>query len=381
MRRVLLRARCGGSQGIRATHLFLLWLVVLLASWIFYIHYSSHSDLCRATTCALFTVYTGVWGKAPVVIRCGLSQALGDKGRELSLNHKTSPYRHPSKGTSIDEFRTMLIDFLKSRLGEVTNLQDLAQRHLSLADADRDGQVSLAEAKSLWALAHRDDFLLLVALRGTEHTPRLLGFCGDTFVTEYIRDGGLYGVPRLLDALAPAGLSRVFQGWFGPAWPHRARIAIGLLEFTEEVFHGSSGSFLLCEATPDIVARTDRHDAKVTGLHGIAPEASIRADLAARHCEAHTDCLFGSACHASCDRLAQRCLPDSLEPNLPRICRLLQDYLIDDCPMEVRDELKRQLGVCTALRGGRTRLELHHSLVLNGVKALLWKQISNAKDS
>jgi hypothetical protein len=75
---------------------------------------------------------------------------------------------------------------LQSNLGEQPSLTTLVGRVITLADVNKDGKVSLAEAKSVWALLQINEFLLMVALQEKEHTPKLLGFCGDLYVTERV---------------------------------------------------------------------------------------------------------------------------------------------------------------------------------------------------
>ena len=71
-------------------------------------------------------------------------------------------------------------------MGEQANLSDLVGLVMSVADANKDGQVSLPEARSAWALLQLNEFLLAVVLQDREHTPKLLGFCGDLYVMEKV---------------------------------------------------------------------------------------------------------------------------------------------------------------------------------------------------
>ncbi|XP_061436114.1 divergent protein kinase domain 1B-like isoform X2 [Lethenteron reissneri] len=407
--------------GLRVRHLFLVWLGVLVGSWVLYMQYSSYTELCRGAVCKIMVcdqykkgiiagsacsalceektlqfqrclsthptrqVYTGRWGKADVVIKCGLEEAF-----RLDLEPDSSPRRElvlfdkPIKGTSMDEFKEMLLHFLQTKLGNQPSLPELVSHLIALADVNRDGKVSLAEAKSAWALLQRNDFLLMAVLREREHAPRLLGFCGDTYVTERVGVTRLYGVapPWPLASVVPAWLSRAAErALLAPPWALRAKVSIGLLEFTEEVFHGAYGSFHVCEAGPAAFGHNERHDARLLDLGAVVPEAALREALAARRCDSDGDCVVGSDCRAACDRLARRCSPDAIQPNLPKVCALLAEYLLAGCPAHVAAELRRQLAVCTSLRGSANTMEVHHSLVLNNLKALLWKQISNAKEA
>lgn len=256
-------------------------------------------------------------------------------------------------------------------------------RVIVLADVNQDGKVSLAEAKSIWALLQINEFLLMVALQEKEHAPRLLGFCGDLYVTEHVGHSSLYRleVPLYLQPLVPEALSSSLNHWLAPAWPRRARITIGLLEFVEEVFHGSYGSFLICDASPRHVGYNANFDCKMADLRSVASEAVVRAYLRGRRCETNGDCTFGRDCTATCDRLVKQCNTEVVQPNLAKVCVLLQDFLLFGAPADLRGDLEKQLRTCVTLSGLASQMEVHHSLVLNNLKTLLWKKISNTQYS
>ncbi|KAK7896093.1 hypothetical protein WMY93_021418 [Mugilogobius chulae] len=336
------------------------------------------------TTTSTHQIYSGLWKERPVIIKCGLEDPVSADGiPESGLRHELSLFDKPTRGTSMDEFKDMLYNFLKTNLGEQPSLNTLVERVITLADINQDGKVSLAEAKSIWALLQINEFLLMVALQEKEHTPKLLGFCGDLYVTEQVGHSSLYRVevPHYLQALVPEALSSSLNHWLAPTWPRRARITIGLLEFVEEVFHGSYGSFLICDASPYHVGYNVKYDCKMANLRSVASEAVVRAYLKGRHCETNTDCTYGRDCTATCDRLVKQCNTEVVQPNLAKVCVLLQDFLLFGAPSDVRGDLEKQLRTCVTLNGLASQMEVHHSLVLNNLKTLLWKKISNTQYS
>lgn len=254
---------------------------------------------------------------------------------------------------------------------------------LLMADFNKDSRVSLAEAKSVWALLQRNEFLLLLSLQDKEHASKLLGFCGDLYVTEGVPHGSWPGavLPPLLQPLLPPALHRALQRWLAPAWPWRAKIAIGLLEFVEELFHGAYGTFYMCETTLANVGYTAHYDFRMADLQQVVPEAAVRRFLQGRRCERSADCTYGRDCRAPCDQLMRQCKGDLVQPNLAKVCELLRDYLLPGAPADLREELGRQLRTCTTLSGLASQVEAHHSLVLSHLKTLLWKKISNTKYS
>ncbi|XP_016325761.1 protein FAM69B-like [Sinocyclocheilus anshuiensis] len=405
---------------VKVKYLLVAWFGILVASWVIYMQYSSYSELCRGHICTMLIcdhyrrgiisgsvckslceektlslqrclsmspthqVYSAVWKEKAVLVKCGIEESMrGENGPDSPLWHENNLYDKPTRGTSMDEFRAMLHSFLKDSVGEQSSLGTLVTRVISLADVNGDGKVSLAEAKSVWALLQINEFVLMVALQDKEHAPRLLGFCGDLYVTEGVAHSALFRleVPGWLQPVFPEALSVAFNQWLAPAWPRRARITIGLLEFVEEVFHGVYGSFYICDASPRRVGYNEKYDFKMADLQSVASEATVKGFLRGRTCEANADCTYGRDCTATCDRLARQCNVEVVQPNLAKVCALLQDFLLFGAPLDLREDLEKQLRTCVTLSGLASQMEVHHSLVLNNLKTLLWKKISNTKYS
>ncbi|XP_048368567.1 divergent protein kinase domain 1B [Sphaerodactylus townsendi] len=406
--------------GIKVKYLFLAWLGIFVSSWVVYMHYSSYSELCRGHVCQMIIcdqyhkgiisgsmckdlcedhtlvfqhclssspthqVYSGLWKEKEVIIKCGVSEALKvDSSPDAVPRRDVVLFNKPTRGTSMDEFRDMLLNFLKSNLGDQPSLALLVNKIISVADVSQDSKLSLAEAKSIWALLQRNDFLLTLSLHEKEHTSKLLGHCGDLYITEKIAHTSLYSVdiPPFLQALLPSAIQRVVHQWFSPAWPRRAKIAIGLLEFVEEIFHGTYGNFYICETGFRNMGYNNKYDFKIIDLRKVATEMTIRRFLKGRHCEKNVDCTYGKDCMAPCDRLMKLCKSGVVQPNLAKVCALLQEFLLHGAPPDLREELQKQLKTCTTLSGLASQMEVHHSLVLNSLKTLLWKKISNTKFS
>ncbi|XP_037106405.1 divergent protein kinase domain 1A-like [Syngnathus acus] len=398
--------------------LFVCWLAVLVGSWVVYVEYSSYSELCRGRQCsaamcaryrdglvdgaacsslcdkntlelnkclsthATKQVYSSMWGDLEGVVRCQMDEApaYDVAGQMENRKEVVARFATPPKGTSVEKFREMILDHLKAKVDEEqANLGELSTRALAAADANKDGHISLAEARSSWALLQLDDFLLALALQERGHTPRILGFCGDLYVTEKIPNAPLYGVRA--PAWAPVWVRRATDRWFGPAWPHRAKISIGLLELVEDLFHGAFGSFLMCDLSAAHFGYTGRHDFRVADAQNIVPEATFQEAIRQQRCDKDTDCLYGVDCLTSCDLTKRRCTPEVAQPNLAKACRVLQEYVLQGAPSDIREELEKQLNACMALRGSAEQAEIQHSLVLNNLKTLLWKKISHNKDS
>uniref|UniRef100_A0A8C2ZLP9 Divergent protein kinase domain 1A n=1 Tax=Cyclopterus lumpus TaxID=8103 RepID=A0A8C2ZLP9_CYCLU len=354
---------------------------------------SACSSLCEKGTLYLgkcFTakpksqVYSGSWGDLEGVIKCQMEDAPHyDLGSEMEPRKESAAFNKPTKGTSVEKFREMILNHLKAKVGDQANLADLATQVLAITDANKDGHISLPEAHSTWALLQLNEFLLALVLQDREHTPKLLGFCGDLYVMEKVPHSPLYGVslPWIVEVWMPAGLRHSMDQWFTPSWPHKAKISIGLLELVEDVFHGTFGSFLMCDVSAASFGYNDRHDLKVMDARYIVPEAIFQEDIRQQRCEADEDCVYGADCLTSCDLTKHRCTPEVTRPNLAKACEALKDYVLRGAPSDVREELEKQLYACVTLKGSAEQMEIEHSLILNNLKTLLWKKISHTKDS
>ncbi|XP_055069828.2 divergent protein kinase domain 1A isoform X1 [Misgurnus anguillicaudatus] len=401
-------------------YLFFSWLAVFVGSWVVYVEYSSYTELCRGHECKnsicdkfqkgvidgsacnslcekenLYLgkclsakpsnqVYSGIWGDMEGIIKCQMEEVPQyDLGVELEPRKEFASFNRPTKGTSVEKFKEMVFSHLKAKVGDQANLQDLVTLVLGVADSNNDGQISLSEAHSAWALLQLNEFLLSVVLQDRGHTPRLLGFCGDLYVTEKVPYVPLYGIslPWLFELWIPGGLRRSIDQWAAPSWPRKAKIAIGLFELVEDVFHGTFGSFLMCDVSAAGFGYTERHDIKVVDARRIVPEVSFQEVMRERRCDEDSDCLYGRDCLTSCDLTKNRCTTEVTQPNLAKVCSTLKDYVLYGAPSDIKDELEKQLYACIGLKGATEQMEMEHSLILNNLKTLLWKKISHTKDS
>ncbi|KAF4117051.1 divergent protein kinase domain 1A isoform X1 [Onychostoma macrolepis] len=405
---------------VRVKYLFLTWLAVFVGSWVVYVQYSTYTELCRGRECksiicekyskgiidgsacsslceesslyfgrCLSTkpnnqVYTGSWGDHDGVIKCQLSDILHyELGEELEPKKEVALFDKPTRGTSVEKFKEMVASHLKAKVGEQANLSSLVSLILSVADSNKDGHISLPEAKSAWALLQLNEVLLAVVLQDREHTPRLLGFCGDLYVVERVPHTPLYGLslPWPMELWIPTGMRRNMDQWFTPSWPRKAKIFIGLLELIEDIFHGTFGSFLMCDMRASTFGYTDRHDLRLVDGRRVVAEEAFKQAMILQRCEDDEDCVYGVDCRTSCDRAEHRCMAEVAQPNLARACGALKDYLLRGAPVHLQEELEKQLYACMALKGSAEQMEMEHSLILNNLKTLLWKQISHTNDS
>ncbi|XP_058277681.1 divergent protein kinase domain 1A isoform X1 [Hirundo rustica] len=405
---------------VRIKYLFISWLVVFIGSWIMYVQYSTYTELCRghdcrkiicdkyrtgvidgsacSSLCAKETlyfgkclstkpnnqIYLGIWGNLQSVIKCQMEEATQrDFGTDPEPRKEIVLFDKPTRGTTVEKFKEMVYGLFKAKLGEQGNLSELVNLILSFADGNKDGRVSLPEAKSAWALLQLEEFLLMVILQDKEHTPKLMGFCGDLYVTERVEYTSLYGIslPWIIELLIPSGFRRSMDQWFTPSWPRKAKIAIGLLEFVEDIFHGPYGNFLMCDTSAKNLGYNDKYDLKMMDMRKIVPEMNLKEIIKDRQCDSDLDCIYGTDCRTLCDQSKMRCTTEVIQPNLAKACQLLKDYLLRGAPADIHEELEKQLYLCIALKVTASQMEMEHSLILNNLKTLLWKKISHTNDS
>ena len=106
----------------------------------------------------------------PGVVR-GLPSALlpaSSWGLEAGLPHRADAWR---RVPSLQQRAHVLPPLSpgpepQANLGDLPSLPALVGQVLLMADFNKDSRVSLAEARSLWALLQRNEFLLLLSLQG-----------------------------------------------------------------------------------------------------------------------------------------------------------------------------------------------------------------------
>ncbi|XP_002735748.2 divergent protein kinase domain 1A-like [Saccoglossus kowalevskii] len=395
-------------------------MLIFVCSWMGYLKYTSYMDLCRENTvkavicdryrkgiiagslceelCELNTVvFSKCHSHLPLqqvysgYIQIPETEKSQSKKIILKLNMdkilssdplvRESLYSKPEKGRSMDDFRVMLTAFLERKLGEGEH-SNLQSSIIDIADINYDGKVTLAEAKTMWALLQNSEFFMTMVLKDSDHIPKLEGFCGDLFIVEEVMVDRVYGLelPGIVNTFVPNSYKQRMDQWFTPTWPQKAHIAVGMLEFIEEIFHGQNGNFYMCDLTEHSIGFTDKHEVKVINFANLVPETTLSQVLRERHCTVNTDCTYAENCMSLCDSTSHQCTGQVVHPNLQKVCVLLHTFLLRGVPADIKTELEEELNKCLALDAGIMKdIQLEHSLVLNSLRSTLWKKISNEK--
>ncbi|KAK2188463.1 hypothetical protein NP493_131g01028 [Ridgeia piscesae] len=277
-------------------------------------------------------------------------------------------YGTPEQGTRLEQFQRMVDGFLQAKLdiGDHSKLRDYI---INLGDVNNDAKLSLAEAKTIWSLLQQNEFFVAVIFRAESHIPSVVDFCGAIYRTEYVNYTKLYEPDNIA----------MHRRWFGPRfpkWAARAKVVLGLLEFTMEAYqHGSDGSFYMCSTNSTNVGFTDAHDVKLLDTSKLLSHQDLRAFVGGKTCATSADCSYTPHCTTRCDTRAHTCTAELERPNLHLVCRIARPYILKNAPSDLHGSLLRILARCSELSAHLTGVELQHSLVLNDFKSLLWKAI------
>ncbi|XP_046370371.2 divergent protein kinase domain 1A-like [Haliotis rufescens] len=280
------------------------------------------------------------------------------------------------EGTLISEFRGQVSSFLQLKLGHST-YEDLTDKLLLYADFNEDGKLSLAEAQSLWRLIHIQEFLLLYIFQKSSTFPNINGTCGHFYGFQHTP------IPRLYDKQPNSWLSKLFTNsykWEFPRWAKRARVTLGIVEFSMDIYEEQGTKFLMCDISPVNFGITFDYEAMLTGTKDIASAYSIGTLLQNRTCYSDSDCVYSRHCRSMCDRKG-RCSGEITHPTLWFVCDIIRDYLLFDAPKHLYYELKRLLSKCSFLSMKGDNPDLKHAVVYHDLKSFLWKEIQYSPDA
>ena len=168
-----------------------------------------------------------------------------------------------------------------------------------------------------------------------------------------------------------------FYRWTMPKWHHRAKIMVGLLEFTLEAFqHSSAGAFYFCDTSEATIGYNTKYEMKVIDTSNVLPKHVLKSKFYGQKCDTEFGCIYTPHCTTACDVSSRLCSEEIVKPNLHLICQLMKVYVLEDSPAHIYPEFMNLLNRCDKLSYiNNTRTDMEHSLVLNDMKSLLWKQI------
>ena len=228
----------------------------------------------------------------------------------------------------------------------------------------------------MWSLVQHEEVFKLLLFPNSEYIQQLQGHCGDLYAVEDVEYQYLYRKPE--SAIVKFLFPHSYTWWF-PPWVMRAKIVVGLLEFTLDAYqHGSLGTFYMCNMDETNIGYTRRGDVKIMNMDWILSKKDLLDVMGKKSCRNSSDCAYTSHCTTMCNPETQQCTAELVKPNLSMVCGLIKPYIIKGVPRIIMGDLLHILDKCGELEYGQDKLELNHSLILNDLKLLLWKQISNS---
>jgi hypothetical protein len=226
----------------------------------------------------------------------------------------------------------------------------------------------------MWRLLQHEEVFKMLVFSGSEYIERLAGYCGDLYALETLYAGSLYtrSESAVWRTLFPG-----WHTWWFPEWAVRAQITVGLLEFTLDAYqHGSMGAFYMCSVDERSVGYTRKGDVRIRNVGEIVSQQELSDAMAGTPCNDSSTCSYNANCKTVCDN--GHCTTTLLQPDLTHMCSLIGEYILKGAPRLIKGDLLHILDKCSQLRHDQDNLELQHSLILNDLKLLLWKQIQNA---
>jgi len=182
----------------------------------------------------------------------------------------------------------------------------------------------------------------------------------------------LYNTQGLLNKLLFRGLF----SWTFPRWTDRGKVAVGLLEFTLDIYqHHSDGSFYLCDTNETNVGFTKKFDFLMHDMSGVLPQKTLESLLQDLKCTRNKQCSYTEHCRTICNVDEGRCTGQLVRPNLSLICDILKPYLLPNMPKVIRADFLNLIARCVKLWTMAPDFEVQHSLIINDLRSLLWRHI------
>ena len=233
--------------------------------------------------------------------------------------------------------------------------------------------MSLAEAKSLWALTQNREFFMAFVLRNTSLSSPFLGFCGNLFAVESRPSSPLHWLSSPFSWYFSA-ITPVAQ-FLWPSWQTRVKHAIALLQLASEIYAYADESFFICDISPASFGVDISDRVKMTGFSHVYSYYELQSLAYNQSCNTDTDCLLVPPdCKSSCDREKHRCrLP---QPTIATICTLLKPYLLPRTPELLAVDAAELLNRCSAMDESDANLPLRHEKIIFDLKMLLSRQTS-----
>ncbi|KAK9502566.1 hypothetical protein O3M35_011317 [Rhynocoris fuscipes] len=152
-------------------------------------------------------------------------------------------------------------------------------------------------------LLHDNSYLLLKFYADRDVFPKLIGYCGHFYVTEYL--------PTALDS------KMIDDSTSLEGWARRVHLAVELLQLVEQI---DQESLLMCHITPSKFGVTNSGRVKLIDLEMILPKALVDSFTSnGKSCSSDSECNFYD-CKSTCNLENRKCESPVINTNLQIIC-------------------------------------------------------------
>ena len=140
--------------------------------------------------------------------------------------------------------------------------------------------------------------------------------------------------------------------------------------------HASEGTFHMCHIDETQLGYSDKYDVKIYNAADILSTKELVGKLEGLPCSGPQDCHYSDQCATECSKDTKQCTTTIMRPSLFYVCQILEEYVLQDAPNELVQDMDRLLGRCSQLGKDDAKSQVEQSLILNDLKLLLWKHIS-----
>ncbi|XP_052790170.1 divergent protein kinase domain 1A-like isoform X2 [Mya arenaria] len=282
------------------------------------------------------------------------------------------------EGMTMADLEAVLDSFFGNILGRGDHSR-LIEDVVDYADFNKDKQVNFGEIRSMWHLLQIQEFQTLFIFRDNPVFPSINGTCGSLYFVEDTFHHYLYrrNKSSYVDKIFPNRYR-----WGAPAFLQRAYIGLGILEYTFSIREQDNARFYMCDFSPSNFGYSRFYEMKVSNVGGLISEAMLNKTFESKYCDSDIDCVYGTVCRTSCDKLTQKCrsLPENYIPDIVKVCNILQDYLLFNMPTKIKYVLSHLVADCirigkkaVAMNPYRTAVE--ENMALDRLNQVLWDEL------
>ena len=265
-------------------------------------------------------------------------------------------------------YKNLILGAVTSICADCSQCEELTEKFTTMADVNKDGQLTRTEVTSFLALLAQQEPAMLIALNGSKHSLDFFGYCGGIYAVERLPfiAGELFGVSWMLEDLA------VFPVFFDPLEelvreymlklvnillrvPYISDILkctalnlkniiyrnlvqiktptveetfeflLGIMDMVLDLSNKPCGILQSCDAHEGNFGLTNNLTVKPIDFDLIYTKPVLARILSQKSCLSHDECKVGAydECTSPCDFETGLCSPQPNSQDLQYICRTI----------------------------------------------------------